>query len=155
MKNIWLKIFYRCKIISSKTGSYQNFHKKFFGRKFFMVVKSFPRKQVPTKIFLSNFFMVTSFPQKQVPIENIHQTLFSRNFFMVAKSFPRKQVPTRNFRQNFLYGGKINSSKTGSYQKFSSVIFARKFFIVAKSFPRKQVPTKNFHRKVSSRKIFL
>ena len=67
-------MFYGCKIISTKTGATNNFHQIIFARKFFMVVKSFPRKPVPTKNFDLNFLV--------------------RKGFMVAKSFPREQVLT-------------------------------------------------------------
>jgi len=54
------------------------------------------------KFFVENFFMVAkSFPRKQDPSKNFHQ-----QFFMVAKSFPRKQVPTKNFRYKF-FGRKM------------------------------------------------
>jgi len=49
--NFLVEMFYGCKIISSKTDSYKKFSKKIFGRKFFMVAKLFPGKQVITKHF--------------------------------------------------------------------------------------------------------
>ena len=48
--------FYGLKIISSKIGYYQTFSTKCFGRKFFMVTKSFPRKQIHTITFQQNFW---------------------------------------------------------------------------------------------------
>ena len=59
-------------VISYKHISTKNFHQKCFGRKYFMVAKSFPWEQVRTK--------------------NILQKFFGRKIFMAAKSFPREQV---------------------------------------------------------------
>ena len=59
IKFVWSKIFYYRKITSSKTGSYWKFSSNFFGRKFFMVAKSFPPKQGPTKNF-HQIFLVES-----------------------------------------------------------------------------------------------
>ena len=50
----FVKIFYGCKIISSKTCSNPKFSNKMFCWIFFMVVKIFPRKQVCTKKFWGN-----------------------------------------------------------------------------------------------------
>jgi len=84
----------------------KNFHKKFFGLKFFMVPKSFPPKHVPTK--------------------NFHQKYFDRKILMVSKSFPRKQVPTKTFNKNFqskiCNSVRIISSKTGAYNKLREIL---------------------------------
>jgi hypothetical protein len=86
----WSEIFYGCKIISSKTGSYQNFHQILFGRKFFMVAKSFSRKQVPPKIFIKFFWSKIFYGCKIIfsitgSYQNFSQIFFGRKFFMVAK----------------------------------------------------------------------
>jgi hypothetical protein len=115
------KFFYDCKIISSKTGSYQKFSSVIFCRTFFIVAKSFPRKQVPTNNFHQKFLVQTFLWSKIISSKTgSYQTFSSKSFW------------SKNF-----YGCKIISSKTGSYHKFSSVFFGRKFFMVAKSFPRK------------------
>jgi hypothetical protein len=77
----WSKIFYGCKIISSKTCSYQNFHQIFFVENF---------------LLLQNHFLENRFLTK------VSAIFFGRKFFMVAKSFPRKQVLTKYFRENCL-----------------------------------------------------
>ena len=51
------KIYYCCKIISPNTGSEEQIcWENSFGRQFFMVAKSFPRKQVLKKKLLRKFF---------------------------------------------------------------------------------------------------
>ena len=50
-KKCFWKIFYCCKIISSKQFCTKNCHQKFRVKKFFIVPKSFPRKQVSTENF--------------------------------------------------------------------------------------------------------
>ena len=51
IKIFFLKIFYCCKIISSRKGMKLKFHQKFFGPKFLIIAKSFPRKQVRNQNF--------------------------------------------------------------------------------------------------------
>ena len=129
MKIFRSKIFHGCKIISSKTGPYQKFSKKFWSI-IVMVEKLFPRKQVPTK--------------------NVQQIFLRLKFIylMFAKTFPRKQFPTKQFHENIVVENFLwlqNHFLENMFQpKFSSNFFGRKFFMVAKSFPRKQVPTKSF-----------
>ena len=109
----------------------RNFHQKVFGRKFLWLQNHFLEIRLETKIFIKIFFrkffiIAKSFPRKQVWTRNFHQNFlvetflwlqnhfleirfepkffinnFFRQFFMVAKSFPRKPVWTRNFHQNF------------------------------------------------------
>ena len=121
-----------------------------------MVAKSFPRKQVPTKNF-HQIYLVETFLQSQNHfLENrfLLKTFikfFWSKFFMVAKSFPRKQVPTKNFHQiwsKIVYGRKIISSKTGSYQKFSEN------FLVEIFYGRKIHSSKTGSHQKSSSKIF-
>jgi len=133
----WSIMFYGCKFISSKTGSYQNFHQIFFGRKCFMVAISFSRKQVPNKIFIK-FFLVDHFLWLQNHfLENrflpkFSSIFFARKFFMVAKSFPRKQVPTKIFIkffvvENFLWL-QTHFLENRFLPKFSSNSFWSKIF---------------------------
>ena len=49
-QKFFVENFYCCKVVSSKTGSYQKFKKNIFGEKFFIDAKSFPRKQDVKKI---------------------------------------------------------------------------------------------------------
>ena len=130
-------MFYCSKIISSKTGLQERFLRKIFGRKFFMVGRSFPRKEVWQKIL---------------------RKIIGRKFFMVAKFFPLKYLCKKKFWKSFwskiFFGCKIISSKTGLLEKifsqkflwlqihfleyrFARKIFSRKCVMVAKSFPRK------------------
>jgi len=52
------KTFYDCKIISWKTGLQEkHFWEKLLGRNFFMIAKSFPRKQVYRKIIFEKKFL--------------------------------------------------------------------------------------------------
>jgi len=120
-----------CKIICLKTRLHQKFTSKNYGRKFFIVAKSFLRKLVCTenihqKNFVRIFFCFKIISSETGLDQHFHQKNFGRKFFIVAKSFPRKLVSTKNFHQKN---------------------FGRNFFIVAKSFPRKLVCTKNFHKK--------
>ena len=99
---------------------------KFFGRKFFMVAKSFPPKQVPIKnvhqIFLVENFLLSQnhlFPRKQVPTKNFHQIsldencLWSQNHFLENRFILK--IYMKFFRSKIFYGRKLISSKTGSY----------------------------------------
>ena len=99
--------FYVCKIISSKTGYYLNFSSNIFGRKFFVVAKSFPRKQVCTKTFHQHFLVETF--------------LNLQNNFLENKFEPK--VFINKFRLKIFYICKIISSKTGLNQKFWSKFF--------------------------------
>jgi len=157
-------------------GTYQ----KFFGRKIFIVAKSFPRKRVPTKNFqkyflgenflwsenhfLENGSLAKKFRQKCYgrkiissktgPYQNFSTTIYGRKIFMVEKSFPRKRVTTNNFQQfcgrEFFYGRKIISSKTGPYQKFSSQMIFRS----QNNFLENGSPTKNSDQQFFSRNLF-
>ena len=98
-----------------------------------MVVKSFPWKQVPTKIFHQIFLWLHNFLKNRFPPKIFIQHCLVENFLWSQNHFLQNRFLPKIFISNF----------------------CSKFFIVAKSFPRKQVPTKNFHRKFSSRKIFL
>jgi len=106
-KKIWAKMFYGCKLISSKIGFEgkkfeKNFLRNVFGRKLFMVAKSFPRKQVWKRnilgkflgrefLWLQNHFLENRFERKKIQ-KNFWEMCFGPNFFLFVKSFPRKQV---------------------------------------------------------------
>ena len=145
IKKFWSKIFYDCKIISSKTGSYQkilveNFYDcKIISSK----TGSYQKILVENILFSQNHFLETRFLPK-IPIKNflvehflwsqnhflenrflqqLSSTIFCSKIFLVANSFPPKHVATINlhkiiFGRKFFYGRKIISSQTGSYQKF-------------------------------------
>jgi hypothetical protein len=64
-----------------------------------MVGKSFPRKHVPTKNFHQKFvgrkfflLLQNNFLKNRF-LKNFHQKYFGRIVLMVAKSFPQKQFP--------------------------------------------------------------
>ena len=155
-----------------------------------MVAKSFPRKKVPTKNFHQNFFrlkfviIAKSFPRKQVPSKIFIKLFLFEHFLWLQNHFLQNRFVPKIFIHIFwskiFYGCKIISSKTGSYQKFSSNlflvqnflslqsqfleyisihnifinIFFVEIFAVAKSFPQKQVPTNNFHGYFLGRYLF-
>ena len=148
IKKILFEFFFCFKIISSETGLDQHFHQKNFGRKFFIVAKSFPRKLVSTKNFHQknfgrNFFIVAkSFPRKLVCTENFHQNKFVR-FFFASKSFPRKQDWTKIFIKKSLVENFLllqnHFLENWCTKKILRKRFGRKYFMVAKSFSRLQV----------------
>ena len=62
--NFWSKMYFVCKIISSKTGFQKKKIKTFFYRKFFIGAKLFPGKQVPKKVFFEETFWEKRFDPK-------------------------------------------------------------------------------------------
>ena len=77
-----------------------------FWSKFFTDAKSFPQKQVPTKIFIKfhlveNFLWLQNHFLENRFIPKFSLKLFGSKIFLVGKSFPRKQVPTKKY-QNIL-----------------------------------------------------
>ena len=93
INNFLSKIFYGCKIISCKQVGTENFRQKFFGRKFFMVAKSFPVNRLELKIFVKNFF--------------------GRNFLWLQNHYLGNRLELKIFIKNFwskiFYGCKIIS----------------------------------------------
>jgi hypothetical protein len=143
IKNILEETFYGCKIISSKTKSYQNcgcninfskkglpkvfmqhiFDQNFHGCKI-VSLKTGSYQKFSSKNLGRKFFMVAkAILRKPVPTKNVHVKFFGQNFFMFAKLFPREQVPTKKFQQKNL---------------------DENFFMFTKSFPRIQFPNKIF-----------
>ena len=92
IKFFWSKIFYCRKIISSKTGPTKNFHQlflveNFYGRKIISSKTSCYFK-FSLNLFGRKFFMVAkSFPRKQVPTENVHQIFLVENFLWSQNHF--------------------------------------------------------------------
>jgi len=126
------KLFYCCKIISSKTGSYQNFHQIVFGRKFFMVANHFLENRFLPK-FSSNCFWSKIFygckiiSSKTGSYQNFHQIILVENFLWLQNHFLENMFLPK-FSSNFFwskifYGCKIISSRTGSYQHFHQIFF--------------------------------
>ena len=133
LKIFWPKMFYGCKLISSKTGSYQKYSSIIFWSKMFYSCTLISSKTGSYQTFWSKILMVANLlPRKQAPIKHFHQ-----KFFMVANSFPRKQVPNKSFHQHFLvetfYGCKIISSKIGSHQKLSLTFFGLNFLQIGRA----------------------
>jgi len=115
----------------------KKFLKNFFGRKFFMVAKSFPRKQIRKEKNSWKMFLVENF-------------LWLQNHFLENR-FARKRILEKLFWSKICYSCKIISSKTDLQgKKFLNNFFCRKFFMFAKSFPRKQIC-----KEKNSWKIFL
>ena len=112
LKNFWSKIFYVCKIISSKIGSHQKFSWNIFWSNIFCGWKIISRKYVQTKNFQKHFW-----------VENFLwlQNHFLENRFEWKISFP-------NFFVLNFYSCKIISSKTGFDQKFSITHIENNFF---------------------------
>jgi hypothetical protein len=108
------QIFYGFKINSSKISYYQTFLTKCFGRKCFMVAKSFSRKQIHTITFQQNFLVETF--------------LWLQNHFLENRFIPKI------FNKCF-FGYKIISSKNGCYQKVLTKFVRQKVFMVEKLFP--------------------
>jgi len=82
-----------------------------YGRYFFMVTKSFPRKQICTrnlhqKFFNQSFMFGKTLTREQVPIQNSHHRFF----------IPPKIFITNSLVEHFFMVA-ISSSKTGSHQK--------------------------------------
>ena len=160
-KLFWSKICYSCKIISSKTDLqgknsskiflvenflwFQNhfldnrfaskkFFKNFFGRKFFMVAKSFPRKQICKKKISWKIF-------------NVENVLWLQNHFLENR-FARKKFLNIFFGRKFLRLQNHFLENRFARKKFLKNFFGRKFFMVAKSFPRKQICKKKISWKI-------
>ena len=92
------KIFYGCKIISSKTGlEEKNFEKNFLVENS-LFSKSFPKNQIYKNNFLREsswlkmFYGCKIISQKTGLNYKLSYKFFGPTFFMVAKLFPRKQV---------------------------------------------------------------
>ena len=142
-KIFWSKIFYGCKIVSSKIGSYQKFSSTIFWSKFFYSCKIIPSKQICDKtilrkIFSRNFFIVEkSSPRKEVGRQKCLRKIFL--FFMVGKSFPRKQVERHKFWELFLskmlYGCKAISS-TYLLENILRIFFCRKILWLQNHSPK-------------------
>ena len=157
--------FFGCNIIFSRTGSYQIFHQIFFGRKFFMVAKSYSRKQVPTKIFIK-FFLVENFLWLQNHfLENMFLPKFSSNIFLV-ENFLLLQIHflenrfLPKFSSNFFwskmfYGCKIIFSKTGSFQNFHQIFFWSNIFYGCKIISSRTGSCQHFHQNFFGRKCFM
>jgi len=118
------KFFYRCKIISSKTGPYKKTASQFFWSENFKGCKiisskagsyqniSVKRILVENFLWLQNHYLENRFIPKIFLVENflwlqnhfLENWLFPRillrifwdeNFFIIAISFPQRQVPTK------------------------------------------------------------
>jgi hypothetical protein len=118
----------------------KNFH-QFFGRKFVMVAV-IPSKTGSYQKLSSKSFLVEKFycckiissemgSYQKISVENY---LWMQCHFLENRYIPK--LSSKFFVQIFLsklfYDCKVISSKTGSYQKFSSTFFWSNFFIVAK-----------------------
>ena len=104
---------------SLETGLNQHFHQSFLGRIFFMVAKSFRRKQVGTKKFLSEMFYGCKIISWEI---GLNQKFSSKNFL----------VKTFLLLQNHFLKNRIVRKK-----KFHQKFFGRKLCMVVKSFARK------------------
>ena len=133
-----------------------------FGRKLFIVAKSFPRKQVPTKNFheiclVENFLWSQNhFLENRFLLKMFIKFIWSKIFLWSQNHFLENRFILKIFIKFFwskiFYGRKINSSKIGSYQQFLPNCLLENFFMVAKSFPWKQVPTNKFYQNFSVEK---
>ena len=147
IKNFFSKIFYYCKIISSKTGLNQKFSSTFFWSIIFYGCKIISSKtgfnqKSSTKIFWSKNFMVAkSFPQKHVQPKIFIKKRSVENLLQLQNHFLENRFETKIFiiysLPKYVYGCKIIFSRTGL--KFCMTIVGRKFFMDENSFPRIQV----------------
>ena len=103
-------------------------------------------------VWSNSIFACKIISLKQVRHENFKQSFIVEIFLWLQNHFLENNLLPKIFNiifgSKFFYCFKIISSKTESYQKFSTKLFGRKFFVVAKSFPRKQVWTKNLHNNI-------
>ena len=121
-KNFLSKIFYVCKIISSKTGlkerkSWEKVFRKIFRRKLFMVAKSFPRKLVRRKKLwkmFENYFLV----------ENV---LWLQNHFLENRLERNKNVT--NFLRDFLVENVLGLQNHFLEKRFVPKIFIANFLV--------------------------
>ena len=122
IKNIWLKIFYGCKIISTKTGLNQKFSSEMFCVENVLWLQNhFLENRFQPKIFIENLFQFQN---------HFHKNRFEQKIFI-------KNILVENFLwlQNHFLENRLR-------KKFLLKSFFRKFFMVVKSFPREQVCSK-------------
>ena len=137
-KSFLVEKFYCCKIISSEMGSYPKISVENF---LWMQCHFLENRYIPKmfiEIFCPNFFMIAkSFPRKQVPTKNFHQHFFGQNFLLLQHHFLENRFASKIYMIIFLdehfYGCKFVSSKTGSYQKFPSTFFWKKSLLSFKN----------------------
>ena len=117
------KCFFFAKSFPREQLSTKNFHQKFFSVENFLSLQNhFLNNSYPLKIFIKNvygrklFIIAKSFPREQLSTKSLNQKYFYRNFFIIAKSFPREQLCTKSFHQKYsclkmFYQFKIISSR--------------------------------------------